>query len=641
MALTDKLSAIGDAIRSRTQKSGLLKLDEMPDEIRSLSTILLKPGEYPDYIRKEVDRVAAEVRAVLKDDSFVSICMSDSHYPADNNTRISAIHALMGMKALTYLIPVDFIAHLGDVGFEGSGSIDVEPLKANLLELLSYIKETLGGSIPLFVCIGNHDSGNYVTTSNNDDMVPGDWLYDKFTALSSSEYSVFSGQQNGGYGYRDFQDDKIRVYILNTSEEIITGGYSNDRGCSDAQLAWLADSLLNLNTKDDCADWGFIVICHYPADYGAARPLSNVLGAYVTGEAITINGRSFNFSGHNNSTFLVQHHGHIHNFLYDKLYRGSTPEQYDGWRVGIPNSQYNRENYYGTFSGVNYSESISYPKTPNTVKDTSFVVNVLNRGDAILYSFAYGAGYDRSISIGAAPKFRINFECNGYTVSDTVPAYVEKDQPLYISLTLVEGREASLTEVSVTMNDIDITSDVVSVDDDGSVTSINIYSVTGQVEVNISAPENLILTSIDGTGALYAGKGYSLDTRISTSDGFTAKPLTGYYLTGNIAMPDGWSRIILKGTSSNKADGYTEPVIMAYRGIQSSVAESTKGMGALLLKNRTHTTDEITGESIIVITPDQMLSESNGSNALMPYSDIACIRISAVYTETPPKCFII
>ena len=38
MALTDKLTAIGDAIRSKTGGSDLLTLDEMPQEIQSIQT---------------------------------------------------------------------------------------------------------------------------------------------------------------------------------------------------------------------------------------------------------------------------------------------------------------------------------------------------------------------------------------------------------------------------------------------------------------------------------------------------------------------------------------------------------------------------------------------------------------------------
>ena len=38
MALTDKLSAIGTAIRNKTGKTALMTLDEMPTEIAGIST---------------------------------------------------------------------------------------------------------------------------------------------------------------------------------------------------------------------------------------------------------------------------------------------------------------------------------------------------------------------------------------------------------------------------------------------------------------------------------------------------------------------------------------------------------------------------------------------------------------------------
>ena len=38
MALTNKLSAIGDAIRSKTGKTGKLSLSQMPNEILSIQT---------------------------------------------------------------------------------------------------------------------------------------------------------------------------------------------------------------------------------------------------------------------------------------------------------------------------------------------------------------------------------------------------------------------------------------------------------------------------------------------------------------------------------------------------------------------------------------------------------------------------
>ena len=560
MALTDKLSAIGDAIRSRTQKSGLLKLDEMPDEIRSLSTILLKPGEYPDYIRQEIDRVAAEVRSVLKDDSFVSICLSDSHYPADSATKASAMSALMGIKGLTHLIPVHYIAHLGDVGYEGPSSTvtSVDVLQNNLLDILAYIREVPGGSIPLFVAIGNHDSGNYITTSDNSDMVPGDWLYQKFTALADSDKTVFGGQSTGGYCYRDFADNKMRVFLLNTSEEIITGGYSNDTGTSVTQRAWLAQALQELNTKSDAAEWGFIILCHYPADYGASRTLSDLLAAYVNGTSITLQGTQYNFSGKNAARFVVQHHGHIHNFLHDKLYTGplsSTPAQYEAWRVGIPNTQVNRENYYGEVCLVNYSQDKSYAKVPGTVKDTSFVVNVINKSEQRIYSFYYGVGINRAIDYSPIVYYTITNQLTNATSSND-SMFVEAGQSYSAIITIPENYE--MKELRITMGGVDITT---SVYDSGV---INIPEVDGDVVVTANASKiptsNLYAIAYsfeaNSTEIYNNGLGYKNDCRLSgNAPDYWETDQPGCVLTGVIP----WNRvdpISISGASLIEGNGY-------------------------------------------------------------------------------------
>ena len=268
------LSSIANAIREKSGKSDPISPSSLALEISNItSSNLLKLIDYPDYIRTEVNRVANEVRSVLTDNSFVSICLSDSHYPADDYTRASGRHAMMAIKALTYLLPVDFIAHLGDVGYEGSSSteINTDRLESNLVEMLNYIKDSNSGSIPLFVAIGNHDPGDYITPDDDTDMIGGEYLYNNFTALSASDNTVFSGEDTGGYCYRDFTDKKIRVFMLNTSEGIINGGYDSDNGCSATQLAWFASMLQDLNTKSDAADWGIIVLCHYPAQ-GCERP---------------------------------------------------------------------------------------------------------------------------------------------------------------------------------------------------------------------------------------------------------------------------------------------------------------------------------------------------------------------------------
>ena len=65
--------------------------------------------------------------------------------------------------------------------------------------------------IPMFVAIGNHDTGIYYHWAQSDGAVytlAGDFMYKNFTALSESNDTVFGSKANGGYCYRDFHNKK-------------------------------------------------------------------------------------------------------------------------------------------------------------------------------------------------------------------------------------------------------------------------------------------------------------------------------------------------------------------------------------------------------------------------------------------------
>lgn len=544
------LSAIANGFRSSRGISDDMTLMQMA-ELAAVPLGIeeqLIAGMYPEYVRQELDRVASEARKFITSESIVSINLSDTHYYDSENTRLAGLHAAMAIKGLTYLLPVDFIAHMGDVGNESS-STDTSNLQSNISTMLGFIKEAAGTAIPLFVCIGNHDNGNYITTSNNDDMVDPVWLFENFTALSESENTVIGGQDVGGYCYRDFTQKKLRVFMLNAGEGVIIGGNANDIGTSETQRAWFAEGLKNLNSKSDASSWKFIVLCHYPADYGAARPLSNLLAAYVNGTSITLKGTNYNFSGANKAKFLVQYHGHIHNFMVDKLYYGNTPTQYEAYRVCIPNTQYNRENYYGIFNNVQYSEPQSYPKTPGTTEDTSFVVNVCNPSEEKIYSLHYGAGYDRTISLRGEIYYSVRVTLTGVTLSGSGTT-IKEGESYTGTFTVVEGYD--FESITILMGDKEITNatnaDGTKVYENGS---IKIQEVTGDIQITIAAkerPKNLLPLAIDVDGSIFKGVGYE-EGRISTSNG-DDKDTAGFYRSGFIPVSsEDTLRLVNIGTS--------------------------------------------------------------------------------------------
>lgn len=537
----------------------------------------LTASGYVDYITPEVVDMVERVNAVRNKNSIVFLAMSDNHYPADQtattayaDNKASTMQANQAAKVLSYLIRPDFFAHLGDVS-AGAKTTTPDMLKKQIEEFNAYFLEA-NSDIPTFLCIGNHDTGFYYHEAATDGGVhtmSGEYLYKNFTSLSASPDTVFGGEENGGYCYRDFADKKLRVFMLNTSEKIVA--VQKDQTTYGAQRVWLANALLDLNTKDDAAEWGFIVLCHYPADYGGNMPLSELLKAYVEGASFKITDPvdnyhvgdetnvTVNFSGKNGAKMIAQFHGHVHNFLTSKLYSYATGKgvQYDAHRVCIPNGQFNRENYYTTvgdyYTDISFAEDTSYPKTPNTADGTSFVVNVINPSEQKLYSFCYGAGYDRVIGYGSTVYYAVSSKLTNVTTSNDQKS-IEAEAAYSATLTPIEGY--NFKSVEVTMGGKDITETAYK---NGVVT---IAKVTGNVVITARAQAranftNLVPQSInpDGSDFNVDGDGYDNDTYINSSGAVVARK--GYTTTGFIPVTVGVKTIRVAGEGISIDPTYT------------------------------------------------------------------------------------
>lgn len=535
---------IAAAIREKNGSSNTYTVAQMGKAVREITTEdLIRHADIPGYVKTEVRAILKKVESVRTDDSIVFLAMSDSHYYGAQADAVSTpdadgvqgttgnLHGAMAAKILAYAMPFDFMAHMGDVAFGHSTTTSIL-LQGQHKDLGELIDEAFKG-IPEFLAIGNHDTGIYY----HEEMVEtgetgvytetGEYLYNTFTALSASDDTVFGDSANGGYCYRDFTDKKLRVFLLNTSEKLVNA--QKDQGTYGAQRVWFANALLDLNSKDDAAEWSFLVLSHYPADYGATIPLSELLKAYVEGTSFTISdpvssyfagdgtSQTVDFTGHNAAKLIAQFHGHVHNFKASKLYSYATGSgvQYDAWRVCIPNGQYNRENYYttvGSYTDIDFSETASYPKTVNSADDTSFVVNVVNPSEEKIYSFCYGAGIDRVIGYGKTAYYGVSTNLTNASISNSAIS-IEDGAAYSADVTANDGYE--LTSVTVTMGGEDITPECVT---DGK---IRIGEVTGNVVISavalaVTDYTNQIPISTDASGTVYNGVGYKADTYLSS-----------------------------------------------------------------------------------------------------------------------------
>lgn len=401
------------------------KIDAMAELLSGVSVNKINHADIPDYIKSAALEVAKKVKAVQTDESITFIAMSDSHQLDTSSDIVTGnLHAGMAAKALAYILPnIDFACFLGDYT-AGSNATTIDEGKRHFAEINADIDEAFSGIVQ-FRTLGNHDPLGY-SYSQNGDYLNQATLYGLVGKYNDDGVTVM-GSTTGGYCYRDFNDKKVRVICLNTSEmtSASSGGAENMTG---EQKLWFANALKSAGAKG--SDWGIIVLSHHPLDWGNILMASNIVHAYVEGGSITVtSGNTVNFSGSNSAKFLGAFHGHVHCFKAAKLnyIANSVGTEYQAYRVAVPNMCFSRNNEYGQngkneYYGIEFGEDTTYNKTANSANDTAFVVNVVNPSEEKIYSFCYGAGYDREIFNGT-----VIIPTTGITLDQTSGTLTEGD----------------------------------------------------------------------------------------------------------------------------------------------------------------------------------------------------------------------
>lgn len=527
MALTDKLTAIANAIRAKDGSTATMTLAQMPEKIAAITTAdNIVHGDIPDYIKAAALEVAKKVRAVQTSESITFIAMSDSHQ-LDTSTDIVTgnLHAGMAAKALAYILPnIDFACFLGDYT-AGSNTTTIEEGKRHFAEINADIDEAFAG-IPQFRTLGNHDPLGY-SYSQNGNYLNQATLYELVGKYNADGVTVM-GSTTGGYCYRDFTSKKVRVICLNTAEmtSASSGGAEN---MTAEQKLWFANTLKSAGAKG--SDWGIIVLSHHPLDWGNILMASNIVHAYVEGGSITVtSGNTINFSGSNSAKFLGAFHGHVHCFKAAKLnyISNSVGTEYQAYRIAVPNMCFARNNEYGQnnkaeYYGIEFGEDTTYNKTAGTANDTAFVVNVVNPSEEKIYSFCYGSGYDREVFTGiqtvAVTGVSLNASSGELTVNGqtTLTATVVPANATNKTVTWTSSAPAVATVVNGVVTALSAgTAVITATTEDGGFTAT--YSLTVKV----------------ATVDVLATYGYADNTRLSVSSG-SEKTATGYVTIGHTA----------------------------------------------------------------------------------------------------------
>lgn len=479
----------------------------------------IQHADIPDYVKAEALAVAEKVKAVRTADSIVFIAASDAHQ-LDSNADIVAgnLHAAQAMKALAYILPdIDFCCYLGDYTW-GASNTTIAETKQHIAEVSANLDEAFKG-IPQFRTVGNHDAGAYAYAQNGATISDADLyqLIGKYCAGATF------GANNKGYCYRDFADKKLRVICLNTSEGL-TESSASTGNVSNEQAAWFAETMQQIGTE---TGWRVLVLSHHPLDWSVVNKCSDVIKGYVSGRDVVIGGEKFNFYTHN-AQFLGAFHGHTHCFKTAKLntISGNTPTEYDAWRVAIPNMSFNRNNEYGQngaaeYYGIEFGEETTYNKTAGTADDTAFVVNVLNPSEQKIYSFCYGAGYDREIFTGIS-----SVAVTGVTLNAT-SGELTKGGTVTLTATVAPANASNKTVIWTS------SAPTVANVANGVVTALAVGTaiITAKTEDGgFTATYNLTVKAV--TVDVMATYGYIDGTRLSTGSG-SEKTAAGYVVIGH------------------------------------------------------------------------------------------------------------
>ncbi len=341
--------------------------------------------DIPSYVKEEAEATIAKsfshgnlgrtIRFIATADSHED---SNNMSTANTNISIGNKHCGQAIKYITDRIGLDFITFLGDATWAGTADLASAYSQSMLIQDIEqfngFIADGYKG-IPNIRIVGNHDQ--LYTTKDTPGRLWNSGAYDLF-----GRYCNGTKEIPAGYGYLDLESAKVRVIYLNTSDlpsATTEGAYL---GMTQEQLNWLAETLL---ASGDKVGWKILILSHAPLDL---MNKSDVLTAYVNGTTYG----SYNFANHNSAQLLANVHGHIHCYSYG--YIGDKVR-----RFCIPNSNFQDNNHYkDNPSYAQWADTVTYPKTANSGKDTAFSLVTIDLDTNMCYVDNYGAGIDREFS---------------------------------------------------------------------------------------------------------------------------------------------------------------------------------------------------------------------------------------------------
>lgn len=250
-----------------------------------------------------------EIEAAKKG-KFTFVIQTDTHH-YDTTVEYSG----KNVAALSNFVDLKFGANLGDLirGYSQDEIDNPENMRACMDDIVS--RTLTRAKCPIFMTVGNHDTNIMWCQKWADhtaQIMPEEHVSTVYEPLKQHNGDKMVTGGNGSYYYMDFNDDKVRVIMLNDADDVYDGTkYTSCFKISDEQVEWFKTDALNTTNS-------VIVMMHVPLlkDFPEnGNGVSNSEAIRLAVEEFIAGGGSFiaYMSGHTHEqNMVVDDNGRIH-----------------------------------------------------------------------------------------------------------------------------------------------------------------------------------------------------------------------------------------------------------------------------------------------------------------------------------------
>ena len=356
-----------------------------------------------DYAIENIKNVAATVEALQTPKTLSFAFITDTHFDSNGNSpfNLSANHH-KAVGEISNYVYLDFILHGGDMvqGYNTKTNT-LADIHLSIKDMRKYAK------CPVLVTKGNHDDNSYYIYYQTDKtptqlITPQNW-YNTVTRTFKDDVVATNATLLGGYYYKDFADQNIRVIFLNTCDTpIMTDTNGNlvyypikDYTYSDAQIKWLVNTALDIP-----AGYSILICQHIPVDQSASVThdgginngdvVRGILGAAKNGTSYSCSATTGNLA---HDAYSVDYTGNAKDII--AIISGHTHCDKFTTVNGIKNITTVCSKCEASTEAT---ASLTIPsRTAGTNTEDSWVIFTVDPDQRTIYATRYGAGEDFNV----------------------------------------------------------------------------------------------------------------------------------------------------------------------------------------------------------------------------------------------------